>query len=720
MKIWFIRRKIWHLIVVAPLSFAILKSVSWLFNKENSIYTIISIVIFLLILSIWILIRRTKKDTSQSYPMQMQDQIFADAPITTEKEDILNRKNFVENLKDIISAHPLDEQSVRICIDAKWGEGKTSVFNLLKERLKEEKNTICIDFNPWYYNNEESALKGLIKLLGNAVSNQPPYPRANDDIDELIKAIAGGACNKFLGIPFGTLFKEDKDIQKSVTSISESVKKTKKKYVIFIDDLDRLDAPAIKPILKMIMVMSEIKSLIFVIAASTEHICADDKISKEYVEKIMTVILPLPIFNRIEIREYFCKKFDEIIKGENFPQEENKIIKDRIQRTFLSLKKLCTLRNIKRVLETFKLLHKPLAGEVDVVDFIFIVYLYIYFPKIVEEIYKNRYEFVKDFSLPARDKTDKTAEGRFFQKRMINKENNRNTYFEELIGSYPRQDDKEDLQVILYAMFQKFKLSKSYLEVEYCEHPKSIYDGKYFSKYFRFCIDKTDISDKLIEKYICKWKESKNPESYIRKIFIKCRQNDDNINIFFKKLDDKRDMAGPELLKKITKVYSLITNYDKSFVEFIINNFSGDKVFLEDILQNMKSLVCCSTLVEHLKNDYNDYYEKVFLKRLKELTPEQILKCENYDTNLTREIHFMIFSSEDVFRKEYAPIIAADKRLILNYMQQQSWTFSFLNKLWGEDNYKKAISFLEKQNLTEEEEQIFSDFKKTNEKDADT
>ncbi|MDR3306926.1 MAG: hypothetical protein LBS61_04585, partial [Endomicrobium sp.] len=173
------------------------------------------------------------------------------------------------------------------------------------------------------------------------------------------------------------------------------------------------------------------------------------------------------------------------------------------------------------------------------------------------------------------------------------------------------------------------------------------------------------------------------------------------------------------------KEYSLITNYDEFFVRFIISNFSDDKVFLEDILQNMKSLVCCYLLV-HLTD--NNYYQEVFFKRLKELTPEQILKCGNYDTNLTHEISSMIFlyikgseklddkKAKEVFRKRYAPIIAVDKRLILNYMKQ-NWNIS-LKELWGEDNVKKAISYLEKQNLTEEEKQIFNDFTKRNEKDT--
>lgn len=172
--------------------------------KDHYICTVIYLVVIITKL------RLTKKGSASQSPSKQSSigasPLLGDAPITEASEDILNRGRFVESLKSIISAYPLNEESVRICIDAKWGDGKTSIFNLLKEKLKEKKDIVCIDFNPWYYNNEESALKGLIELLGGTVSNQHPYPSTNSDIDKLIKVIVGGVCNRFLGISFGTLF----------------------------------------------------------------------------------------------------------------------------------------------------------------------------------------------------------------------------------------------------------------------------------------------------------------------------------------------------------------------------------------------------------------------------------------------------------------------------------------------------------------------------------
>ena len=140
----------------------------------------------------------------------------------------------------------------------------------------------------------------------------------------------------------------------------------------------------------------------------------------------------------------------------------------------------------------------------------------------------------------------------------------------------------------------------------------------------------------------------------------------------------------------------------------------------------MRNLICCADLVlTHLKDDN---YKKILFKRLNEFAPKQILKLENYNPHLTRLINVMIHEYirwttrlkdeekiNEIFRKKYVPIIIADKRLILNYMKVK-WSIS-PSKLFGEDDIKKAISFLEKQNLTKEQKLILDDFKK-NEKES--
>jgi predicted KAP-like P-loop ATPase len=81
-------------------------------------------------------------------------------PIKTKTEDILKRARFTILLGDAIS-HWHENGSLVIGLYDKWGAGKSSVLNLLCERLGEipekEKPTI-VHFNPWMVSGQDQLL----------------------------------------------------------------------------------------------------------------------------------------------------------------------------------------------------------------------------------------------------------------------------------------------------------------------------------------------------------------------------------------------------------------------------------------------------------------------------------------------------------------------------------------------------------------------------------
>ena len=72
---------------------------------------------------------------------------FADNPISTASEDLLQRSKFVERIVreiDMIDA----SQGYVLAVMGQWGSGKTSVLNLVKEQLSNS-GTILVEYNPW-------------------------------------------------------------------------------------------------------------------------------------------------------------------------------------------------------------------------------------------------------------------------------------------------------------------------------------------------------------------------------------------------------------------------------------------------------------------------------------------------------------------------------------------------------------------------------------------
>src|ERR1700683_1912486 len=79
---------------------------------------------------------------------------ITDAPLTTDEEDTLGRVPFVKDFHREIKTFPFDE-SVVFGLNGQWCSCKTSVLNLLRNRLRHDKDSILVDFNPWYFSSAD-------------------------------------------------------------------------------------------------------------------------------------------------------------------------------------------------------------------------------------------------------------------------------------------------------------------------------------------------------------------------------------------------------------------------------------------------------------------------------------------------------------------------------------------------------------------------------------
>ncbi len=78
-----------------------------------------------------------------------------DQPIEKRNDDILNRSHFSDSLSNAIKEWK-NKESLVISLNGKWGTGKTSIINLVKESLfQEEKTPTLISFNPWEFSNAD-------------------------------------------------------------------------------------------------------------------------------------------------------------------------------------------------------------------------------------------------------------------------------------------------------------------------------------------------------------------------------------------------------------------------------------------------------------------------------------------------------------------------------------------------------------------------------------
>ena len=96
---------------------------------------------------------------------------LVDSPITDDSGDILGRVPFVDALYQELKNFPYQDSFV-FGLNGEWGVGKTSILNLLKNRLNSDKGMIRVDFNPWYFTSPQVVLRRFYESISVAINEQ--------------------------------------------------------------------------------------------------------------------------------------------------------------------------------------------------------------------------------------------------------------------------------------------------------------------------------------------------------------------------------------------------------------------------------------------------------------------------------------------------------------------------------------------------------------------
>jgi hypothetical protein len=118
-----------------------------------------------LVLFVVIAVLRSQIEVQYPAPRGASTTTITDAPITKDAQDTLSRVPFVEDFYKQIKKFPFDEPMV-FGLNGRWGYGKTSVLNLLRNRLRNDKEIILVDFNPWYFSSADVLVHRF--LFGNS------------------------------------------------------------------------------------------------------------------------------------------------------------------------------------------------------------------------------------------------------------------------------------------------------------------------------------------------------------------------------------------------------------------------------------------------------------------------------------------------------------------------------------------------------------------------
>ncbi len=261
-------------------------------------------------------------------------------------------------------------EPISVGISGGWGAGKTSLVKMVAQRLealnKPDENTyVLVTFNPWLYQDFDSARNALLQLVGDEVLERARTDAALfEKAKRLLKRInvlrivqLGGeaAATYFTGVPvgmvgramqrFGLIGKGDADdrnaegedkeqggegilkpaepvslpgeIQAFRMALEALLDELKITLVVFVDDLDRCLPKTAISTLESIRLLLFIKRSAFVVAADNDFIKGavrvhfagtgiKDEVATNYFDKLIQVPLQVPRLGVNEAKAYIA------------------------------------------------------------------------------------------------------------------------------------------------------------------------------------------------------------------------------------------------------------------------------------------------------------------------------------------------------------------------------------------------------------------------------
>ena len=211
---------------------------------------------------------------------------------TNNVTDSYKRRAVCESAYKTLESCFYKEGSFTFSITGIWGSGKTTFINILKEQYSRNNSVkSIIIFEPWKSDTSDSIVKGFFAMLRDELSNY--IPNISSTIDQYVELLLdeeSGKPLKIIGKSLHGIFNENKNPYELIKEILE---RTKHKTVVFIDDIDRLNAAEIKEVLRLI------RNTAFIVAYDKNYVCETLKNNgintpDRYLEKFFNVEMSLP------------------------------------------------------------------------------------------------------------------------------------------------------------------------------------------------------------------------------------------------------------------------------------------------------------------------------------------------------------------------------------------------------------------------------------------
>jgi len=342
------------------------------------------------------------------YVKAQNNNLLEDSPIENIEDDNLGGLLQISVGKIIKIIHENSfKSSFTIRLNGSWGDGKTSVFNLVRNEFQSEEY-IVVDFNPWIGFDKKVLIKDFFNSLSEEIGTN-----LSQNISDYVEEILNNGDDLTFPRVMKSIIAKNKSLYTFFEEINEKIGFLNKKVIVFIDDVDRLDKGEVFEILKLIRKTANFQNFFFIVAYDRNYVnnSIEEQIGEstiKYLDKIINVEINLPYFEKYILKNYFIQelrnklpdnlqyKIDEFLKRyENdgfFKAHGQQVVQEDLFDIWLN-----NFREIKKVINSILINYDSMFLEVNLFDVIHLEILKLKHPYIYQVLYTRKDEILQPY-----------------------------------------------------------------------------------------------------------------------------------------------------------------------------------------------------------------------------------------------------------------------------------------------------------------------------------
>ncbi len=342
--------------------------------------------------------------------------LSGDRPLSDRRQDGLNRAVFADRIAEILGDLRHGDRLV-IGIYGPWGEGKTTVLNLIRVNLVENDAIVLRDFNPWRFTDENEILRGFFSMLADAISKS-----LSTNVEHFAqKAGSWTRCVRRITKIAGKLWKPAETVDElldqfgALAAKGDSVgldelrarvvhhlERSDKRIVLLIDDIDRLDKHETCVLFRLVKACADFPNVCYVLAFDDTAVAraigeryggGDETSGHAFLEKIIQLPLRLPPAAKEDLRKLCFERVDQVLDVTGMSLTDSQTREFVLSFSRGAEIRLNTPRAVKRFTNGLMFAVPPLLGETHPVDLLLVEALRAFYPQVYDIVRHNHSDF---------------------------------------------------------------------------------------------------------------------------------------------------------------------------------------------------------------------------------------------------------------------------------------------------------------------------------------